>query len=121
MRLTRPRLSLRQMMAFVAVAALVSLVASNPDRHNGVTDRWVVIPVASAVAAAYGVGAIRRPLAFLAPLIAAWIAMPAVDHPAPDLINVSAGGCYLAWIIEAPTGLICRSLASLAIDPPEPK
>jgi hypothetical protein len=98
------------MMAAVAVAALVSLVASNSDRHDGITDKRVVIPIASIVAAIYGLGAMRRPLLFLTPLILVWIATPQVDHPRPDLINVSTIGCFLGWIIGAPAGWIYRHL-----------
>jgi hypothetical protein len=53
----------------------------------------------------------RRPLLFLAPLIAVWIITPQVDHPTQDVINVSASGCFLGWIIGAPTGWISRRLA----------
>ena len=64
----------------------------------------MVIPVASLVAAAYGIGAMRRPLMFLSPLLAVWIATPEVGHPIHDLINVSAGSCFLGWIIGASAG-----------------
>jgi hypothetical protein len=108
-----PRFRLRTLMVIVTVAALVSLVASNPYRHSGTTDDRVVIPVASVVAAAYGLGSMRRPLVFLAPLLAVWIATtPQVDHPTPDVINVSASGCFLGWIIGAPAGWISRRLRS---------
>jgi hypothetical protein len=102
-------------MTAVAVTALVTLVASNPYRHRGITDRRVVIPVASAVAAGYGLGAMRRPVVFLLPLLAVWIATPQVDHPTPDIINVSAGGCFLGWIIGAPAGWISRHFARAAL------
>jgi hypothetical protein len=101
-------------MTVVLVAALISLVATNPYRHDGITDRSVVIPVASVVAALYGVGSMRRPLAFLLPLLAVWIVTPQVDHPTPDVINVSAGACFLAWIIGAPLGWITRRLIGAA-------
>jgi hypothetical protein len=98
----------RWWMIAVAVTALVLLVALNPYRHDGITDKRVVIPVASVVAAVYGVGAIRRPWMFLLPLLIVQIATPGVDHPHPDVINVSAAGCYLAWIIGAPAGWVAR-------------
>jgi hypothetical protein len=104
-----PRMTTRRWMVVVAVTALVSLVASNPYRHDGITDKRVVIPVASVVAAVYGVGAMRRPLVFLLPLLVVWIA-PQVDHPHPDVVNVSAAGCFLGWIIGAPSGWISRCL-----------
>ena len=97
-------------MIAIAVAALFSLVVLNPYRHDGITDKRVVTPVASVVAAVYGVGAMRRPLMFLLPLLIVWIATPAVDHPHPDVISVSAGGCYLAWIIGAPAGWMSRHI-----------
>jgi hypothetical protein len=98
----------RRLMFAVAVTALVLLVASNPYRHDGITDKRVVIPVAAVVAAVYGIGAMRRPWMFLLPLLVAWIATPGVDHPHLDVINVSAGSCYLAWTIGAPVGWMTR-------------
>lgn len=108
MRLPRVRITVRRMMAAVAVAAWVLLVATNAYRHGGITDKRVVLPVACAVAAVYGLGAMRRPLAFLGPLAVLWVATPQVDHPTPDVINVSTGSCFLAWIIGAPAGWISR-------------
>jgi hypothetical protein len=99
-------------MIAIVVGALVSLFASNPYRHDGITDKRVVIPVASAVAAAYGLAAMRRPLMSLLPLLAVWIATPQVDHPRPDVINVSAGGCFIGasagWISRRLTYASCR-------------
>jgi hypothetical protein len=114
MRLPRVRFTVRRMMVAVAVAALVSLVTSNSYRHDGITDKRVVIPVASVVAAVYGLGAMRRPLMFLLPLLAVWIATPQVDHPRPDVINVSAGGCFVGWIIGASAGWMSRRLVGEA-------
>ena len=126
MRLSRVRFTVRGIMAVVAVAALVSLVASNPYRHDGITDKRIIIPVASVVAAVYGLGAMRRPLLFLLPLLAVWIATPQVDHPTIDVINVSAGGCFLGWMIGAPAGWISRFLTRaskslpVALEPQSP-
>jgi hypothetical protein len=92
MRWPRVRLTVRWIMAAVAAAALVSLVASNAERPGGITDKCVVLPVASVVAALCGLEAMRRPLRFLALLLAVWIITPQVDHPKPDVINLSAGG-----------------------------
>lgn len=108
MRLARVRITVRRIMTAVAIAAFVSLIASNPYRHNGVTDKRVVIPVASFVAAIYGIGAMRHPFVFLAPLLAAWILTPQVDHPSFDIINVSAIGCFLGWLIGVPAGWISK-------------
>jgi peptidoglycan/LPS O-acetylase OafA/YrhL len=113
-----PRFRLRTLLIAVAIAALVSLVASHPYRQDGITDKRVVIPIASVVAAAYGLGSMSRPLAFLAPLLVAWIVTPQVDHPRPDFINVSAGGCALGWIIGAPAGWISRCLTRPSNSPP---
>jgi hypothetical protein len=110
MRLPRVRFTVRRMMVTAAVSALVWLVAWNAYSHDGITDKRVVIPVASVVAAAYGLGAMRRPVTFLLPLLAAWIATPQVDHPIHDVINVSAGGCFLGWIIGASAGWMSRRL-----------
>jgi len=111
------RFSVRRIMAAVAVVAFIALVASNPDRHGGITDKRVVTPVVSVVAAIYGVGSMRRPLPFLLPLLAVWIATPAVDHPTPDVINLSAAGCFLGWIIGAPVGFIARGLMRVGNSP----
>jgi hypothetical protein len=105
-----PRMTTRRWMIATVVGALVSLVASNPHRRNGIIDKRVVIPVASAVAAVYGLAAMRRPLTTLLPLLAVWIATPQVDHPRPDVINVSAGGCFIGWFIGASAGWISRRL-----------
>jgi hypothetical protein len=108
-----PQITIRKLMAVVAIAALISLVASNAYRHGGITDKRIVIPVACLVSAVYGIGAVRRPLVVLMPLLVVWIVTPAVDHPAPDVIHASAGGCFLAWFIGAPVGWLsrCFSLA----------
>ncbi len=109
MRWSRVQLTVRWIMAAVEGAALVSLVASNAERPNGITDKRVVLPVASVVAALYGLGAMHRPLRFLSPLLAVWIITPQVDHPKSDVINLSEG-CFLGWFIGAPTGWISRRL-----------
>jgi hypothetical protein len=98
------------LIAAVAVAAFVSLVAANADRHEGITDKRALIAVASAVAAIFGLAAVRRPRLCLWLLIAVWIATPIVDHPRPDVINVSTGSCFLGWIIGAPVGWVSRGL-----------
>ncbi len=126
MRLPRIRFTVRRLMVAVAIVALISLVASNPERHDGITDKRVVTPVASVVAAAYGFGAMRRPLVFLLPLLAILSVTSQVDHPTPDVINISAAGCFLGWLIGAPVGWISRRLTragypfSASIEPPEP-
>jgi len=119
--------SVRRIMAAVAVVALISLVASNPYRHGGITDKRMIIPVGSVVAAIYGLGAMRRPLLFLLPLLTVWIVTPVVDHPTPDVINFSAAGCFLGWLIGAPAGWISRRFMRVgnpipvAVEPPEPE
>ena len=70
----------------------------------------MVIPVACVVAAVYGLGAMRRPLMFLLPLIAVWIATPHVDHPTHDVIKVSAAGCFIGWMIGDSAGWMSRHL-----------
>ena len=127
MRLSSPRFTIRRLMVVVVVVALTSLVASNPYRHDGIRDNRIVIPVASIIAVAYGLGAMRRPKMFLVPLIAAWIATPTVFDRSPDLIDACAMGCYLGWIIGVPAGWLSGFFGkldtrnSVAPDPPEPK
>jgi hypothetical protein len=106
---------LRTLLILVAIASLISLVASNPYRHGGITDKRVVIPVASIIAAFYGVASMRRPLLLLWPLVVVWVVTPRVDHPTPDVVNGSILGCLLAWIIGAPAGWISRSLRTGAV------
>jgi len=110
MRLPGVRFTVRRMMVAVAIAALVLLVASNQDCDDGITDKRLVIPVASVVAAVYGLGAMRRPLMLLLPLLAVWIATPQVDHPRRDVIKVSTAGCFIGWIIGASAGWVSRRL-----------
>ena len=118
MRLSQVQFTVRRMMVAVAVAALVLLVASNDDRHDGITDKRMVIPVACVVAAVYGLGAMRRPLMFLLPLIAVWIVTPQVDHPTHDVINTSAAGCFIGWMIGAPAGWMSRRFTGHQQDEP---
>ena len=106
----RVRFTVRRVMAAVAVAALILLVVSNAERHDGTTDSGVVFPVACVVSATYGLGAMRRPLGFLLLLVVVWLAMPQVDHLVPDVINVSVVGCFVGWIFGAPAGWISRRL-----------
>jgi hypothetical protein len=117
MRLPRVRFTVRWIMTAVAVAALVSLVASNPYRHDEITDKRAVIPIASVIAAVYGLGSMQRPLTFLLPLLAMWIATPQVDHPTPDVVNVSAVGCFVGWLVGAPAGWVCRRRTRLHYPP----
>ena len=100
----------------VAAVVLISVVISNASRPDGITDKRVVIPVASA----YGLWAMRRPLPALLPLLVLWVADPRVDHPSPDVINVSAGMCFVSWIIGAPAGWISRGLAKAGKPPLKP-
>ena len=108
MRLTRVRFTVRWIMAAVAVAALASLAAAKICREfPGIEQRSTVL-VASVIAAAYGLGSMRRPAVFLAPLLMVWLAMPVVDHPGLSVFNLSLGGCFMGWIIGAPVGLSSR-------------
>ena len=111
MRLPRVQFTQRSVLELAAVAAVVLVVNVNQEFHGGITDKRVVIPVACVVAAVYGVGAVRRPVRFLLPLIAVWIFTPQVDRPSPDVINVSVGSCGVAWLIGAPAGWISRCYA----------
>jgi hypothetical protein len=126
MRLPRVRFTVRAIMAAVAVAALTSL-AAKIYREYPSTEKRVVILVASVVAGAYGLGAMRRPLVFLVPLLVVWVATPAVDHPSFSIFNISVGGCVVGWIIGAPAGWISRCLKRagnsypVASEPPKPE
>jgi hypothetical protein len=104
------RFTVRRIMVSVAVAGLASLAALGVCREYASTDERIVILVASVVAGAFGLGAMRRPLVFLAPLLVVWLITPSVDHPGIDVINLSAGGCFLGWIIGAPVGCLSRYL-----------
>lgn len=123
MKMPRVRFTVGGMMVAVAITALVSLVASNPYRRDGISDGSVIIPVASIISAVYGFGAMRQPLPLLLPLLAASIFTPEADHPQLDVINVSAGGCFLGWAIGAPAGWMARRRRKAGEwfrDPPEP-
>ena len=90
----------------VAASALILFVLTTRDRPGrGITDKRIVIPVACVVAAVYAVGSMRRPIAFSIPMLF-FLLTPSVDHPSHDVINACLGGCFLAWIIGAPIGVI---------------
>lgn len=103
------RFTVRRLMAAVAIAALASLAFSKVCRDYPSNRTRAVILLTSAVAGAVGVGALRRPLLFLVPVLVTWVVVPAVDHPSlDDALGMSAGGCQLGWMIGAPIGWISR-------------
>jgi hypothetical protein len=114
------------MMTLVAVAALASLAASRLWRDSPSPGQRAVVLIASLVAGAFGLGAMRRPWVFLGPLIVLWVVTPTVDHPSFDVWNLSVGGCFLGWIIGTPAGWISRWITRagesvpVASEPPEP-
>jgi hypothetical protein len=97
-------------MTAVAVAAIASLAAAKVCRDFPYPDQRGAILVASVVAGAAGVVAVRRPWAMFALPFVIWVAMPTVDHPGVDVLYLSARGCFLGWIIGAPAGWISRLL-----------
>ncbi len=112
MRLSRLRFALSGLMVLVAVAALASLAASKVCRDYPGSKQRVVVLVVSVVAAAYGLGSVRRPWIFLIPVFIFWLVGPRVDHPGINLHDQFPASCFLGWIIGAPVGWISRSLAS---------
>jgi hypothetical protein len=108
MRLPRVKFTVRRAMAVVALAALLSLAVANVCREYPSTEHRVAILVASVVAGAYGLAAMRRPWVFLAPLVVVWAVAPTVDHPSFDVFNLSGGACFLGGIIGGSVGLISR-------------
>ena len=95
------------MMAAVAVAAVVCLVASNAYRHDGITDKRVVILRVGRCCRLRHRGNAQTP-DVSATLARGLDPTPEVDHPIHDVINVSAGSCFLGWIIGAPAGWMSR-------------
>ena len=126
MRPPRVQLTLRLILTLAVVAALAWLAVSKIYRDYPSTDKRIVVVVASVVSGTFGLGAMRRPLVFLAPLLVIWVVMPSVDHPSFNVLNISVGGCFLGWMIGAPVGWISRHLPRegnslpVASDPPEP-
>ena len=116
MNLTRVRFTVRWIMAAVAVSALASLAAAKVCREIPGIEQRLTVLVASVIAAAYGLGSMRRPLVFLAPLPMVWLAMGMVDHPGFSVFNMSLGGCFLGWIIGGPVGLSSRWFLGMPAD-----
>ncbi len=102
------KFTLRWLMIVVGLAALASLAAVQVCREFHGTEQRLAVLVASIAAAVYGVGSMRRPLAFFLPLVVAWMALPRVDHPGFNIFNITIGGCFLGWIVGAPFGLNSR-------------
>lgn len=111
MRLPRVRFTVRRIMAMVVVAALASLAAAKVARDYPSTEHRVAILVGCVVAGAFGLGAMRWPLVFLAALLVIRVVIPSVDHPGLDVLNLSAEGCSLGWIIGALAGWVSRYFA----------
>ena len=108
MRLTRVRFTLRWIMAAVAVSALASLAAAKVCRQFPGIEQRLTVLVASVIAAAYGLGSMRRPWAFLVLLPMVWAAtVGRVDHPGL-FFTVLFEGCFLGWTIGAPVALGSR-------------
>ena len=108
MGLIRVRFTVRWIMAAVAVSALASLAAANVCREIPGIEQRLTVLVASVIAAAYGLGSMRRPFVFLAPLPLVWVAMQMVDHPGFSVFKMSLESCFLGWIIGAPVGFGSR-------------
>jgi hypothetical protein len=102
------RFRIRTLMIAVGAAALIALVATSHEPRDEITDKRVVIPITCVIGAVYGVGAMRRPVQFLAPLLVVWIVSPTVDHPSQDVVSASHLACIVAWAVGAPIGWICR-------------
>src|SRR5690242_19329622 len=105
----RVRFTVRRMMTWVAIAAFASLAISTIGREGSSNGERAVAVVASVVAGAYGVGAMRRPWVFLFPLIVVWL-LPTVQDASLDVFTASVLGCFVGWIIGAPAGWISRWL-----------
>jgi hypothetical protein len=93
-------------MGWVAVAALASWTVATVLRkwQDGAAGVFIIC----AVGAAFGVAAVRFPLATLAPLPVIWIITTAVDHP--GVLEISGSACFIGWFLGAPAGLIARQL-----------
>jgi hypothetical protein len=110
MRLSLPRFTVRRLMVAVAISALVSLAVSKVCRDYPNTYMRAFILLLAVCAAAFGVGAVRKPWHFLCPILVAWVVMPSVDHPG-DPYSMIAGSCIWGWLIGAPIGWISRRIS----------
>jgi hypothetical protein len=104
------RFTLRQAMLWVLIAAIASLIVSEMGEPILPQNQTVDILVGLAVSAAFGVGAVRHPVIFLAILLLVWNCAPAIDHPSVNAATLSIGGSCIAWLIGAPAGYYSRRL-----------
>jgi hypothetical protein len=102
------RVTLRRLMLWVAIAAIGSLIVSELAEPIRPHNKTVDILVGLAVSAAFGVGAVRHPLIFLAIGLVVWKCTLAVDHPSVNAATLSVGGSFIAWLIGAPAGYCSR-------------
>lgn len=130
MRPHRVQFKLRWIMGAVAVAALVSLAAAKVCRECRSNDTRVDTFVACVLAGVFGLGSMRRPMVFLAPVILIYVGSPRAFDYAPRFIEffrMSIGACVLGWIVGAPAGWMFRWITRardplpVASKPPAPK
>jgi hypothetical protein len=104
------RFTFKRVMLWVVIAAIASLIVLELGEPALPQNKTVDILVGLAVSAAFGVGAVRRPLIFLAIGLVVWNCAPAVDHPSVNAATLSLGGSMIAWLIGAPAGYFSRRL-----------
>lgn len=107
MRLPRMRFTVRWFLVLVAVAALASLAVAKVCRECQDFYASISMFAESAVAAAFGLGAMHRPSMLLVAL-SVILASPSIDRS--DFGILLVGGCSLGWIIGASVGSLSRSL-----------
>jgi hypothetical protein len=104
------RFTMRRAMLWVVIAAIASLLVLELGEPALPQNKTVDILVGLAVSAAFGVGAVRRPLIFLAIGLVVWNCAPAIDHPSVNAATLSLGGSMIAWLIGAPAGYFSKRL-----------
>jgi hypothetical protein len=108
------------MMTVVAVAALASLAGATVCRTPS-DYAHVDTLVACIVAGTFGLGAMRWPLAFFAPVFVTYVGAPRASEYAPHVIEffrMSIGACWLGWIIGAPAGWVSRRITRVGDSQP---
>ncbi|WP_406699105.1 hypothetical protein V5E97_09520 [Singulisphaera sp. Ch08] len=119
MRLPRLRYKLRQLMGWVVIVAIASVLASEIWEPFPPRNKQVDFLVGAAVSVAVGVGAVRHPLTFLAIALVLWGGAPVIDHGF-NAVTLSAQGGALAWMIGSSWGWLSRGLRDARIPlPPE--
>jgi hypothetical protein len=110
----QPRVWYTVRQALIAMAIVVGLAIVHSQLLTASAPIYVA--VSAAVAGVFALGAMRRPIYFLAIAVLLWAVLPRVsDSSAHELF----GGCYtLGWTLGALAGTVIRTLRKAWAAPP---